>query len=218
MGNDIFRSELIKLRSLIDLIELYDAMSEDSSEKNLRKVDSMYLFGVTSDNENSTFISARKLLDKGLTERVLIDNMPPQNGFSGFSEWSKKLSELYGIHPQGLDIDTSKGYNTLTEAESLVRYSSKENLNSLYLITPPFHLLRAFMTTSSVAIREDPGVNFFAYGGAEQDWNQVMEYHLWVTSRRIDSIKSEIERIKKYQAKGDIESTKKIMDYIVHRK
>ncbi|MEK6898382.1 MAG: hypothetical protein AABX28_03435 [Nanoarchaeota archaeon] len=219
MQENVLRNELIRLRSLADLVDIYDLIRVDSNEERLRGVDGIYLFGETSDNEEASFISARKLLDKGLTKCVLIDDMPEQNGFPGFSPWSERLLNDYGISPQALEIDTSKGYHTLAEAESLVRYFSKENLNSSYIVASQFHLLRAFMTSSSVVIRENPELNFFACPGAEQDWNEVVMHSQGTTfGRRIDLIRGEVERIQKYTIKGDIESTKRILDYMVNRK
>ena len=219
MPENVLRNELIKLRSIVDLVEFHDLIVEDSREEKLRKMDGIYILGETSDNEDASFVSTRKLLDKGLTEKVLIDNMPEQNGFPGFSAWSERLSRNYQIFPQGLEIDTRKGYHTLAEAESLVRHSSKENLKFLYLVAPQFHLIRAFMVASSVAIRENPELNLFAYPGAEQDWNEVVLHSQGIVrGKRLDLVKGEVERIQRYMSKGDIESTKRVIDYMINRK
>ncbi|MBI4116732.1 hypothetical protein HY449_03225 [Candidatus Pacearchaeota archaeon] len=216
---DVFRNEIKKLSSSEILVSLYDLIIQDSLEKNLRKVDGLYPFAETSDNEESSFLSSRRLLDKGLAKRVFIIDAPNKNGFPGFDSWSDKLLKKYGISALPVDFSYSGEFNTLTEAEALIRYSIKNNLKSLYILAPRFHLLRAFMTASSVVIRENPEMNLFAYSGAEQDWNQtVIHSQGIVKGKRIDLIAGEMERIKKYQLMGDLESTEKIIEYILHRK
>ncbi|MBI2043036.1 hypothetical protein HYT25_01470 [Candidatus Pacearchaeota archaeon] len=220
--SDTLRNELVKLRSIVDLVEFYDLMREDSREEKLRKMNDLYLFGETSDNEEANFLSARKLLDKGLTECVFASSAPKGNGYPGFDSWSNNLKIKYNITLLPIDFSDNIGINTLNESEALVkyiRYSSKNDLSLLYLIAPQFHLLRAFMTASSVVIRENPDINFFAYPGEEQDWDKVVRHSQGTTiGRRIDLVKGEVERIQKYTSKGDIESITRIIDYMAHRK
>ncbi len=220
MVKDIFRNEIERMGVPPILISLYDLMVEDRLEDRLRNVDSLYIFGQTRDNEDACFESSRKLLDTVQIKEVLVDNLPGQNGYPGFSMWAEKLSKKYGITPNPLEIiEEGRGYNTLIESESLVRHSNKNNLKSFYLIAPRFHLIRAFMTASSVAIRENPEINFFAYPGAEQDWNQTVTHSQGILKgKRTDLIRGEIERIRKYQGKGDIEPTAKIIDYMSNRR
>ena len=219
MPEDIFRRELTRLNSLSDLIEIYDSVVRDSSEERLRKVDGTYLFGETSDNEKACFLSARNLFDRGLTKTVLIDNLPERNGFPGFSRWEKILSEEYGVIPKGMEINVAAGYNTLTEAESLVKYCSSENLSSFCIVAPQLHILRAFMTASSVAIRENPEINFFAFFGIEQNWEANVRHSQGTTvGKRKDLMGGEIGRIQIYTQKGDIEPAKRVLDYMAKRK
>jgi len=75
------------------------------------------------------------------------------------------------------------------------------------------------MTASSIAIRENPEINFFAFFGIEQNWEANVRHSQGTTvGKRKDLIGGEIGRIQIYTKKGDIEPAKRILDYMAKRK
>lgn len=206
-----------KYAGLDRLVDVYDKITQEAGRINLRKFDGIYLFAETNDNEDAAFLSAKNLLEREVcnSDNVLVINGLEANGFPGFKKWQAQLIRDYGIVALPIDIPNPSGVNTLSESECVVRYTKEHTFSSILSIAPQFHLLRAFMTLASVTIREYPGLSVFPYPGADQDWNQVVSHSQGkVRSRRMDLVKGEIERIKRYQSIGDLEPTEKIIEYI----
>lgn len=208
---------------LTGLVEIHDAISQDSDP--IQKVNGIYLFGQTKDNQEAVFQSARELLDRGIDAPVYVLNGPDpedkrfkKSGFPGFAKWSGELKTGYGIDALPLEPFDMNNLNTLSEAQALARLSKESGLDSWYVVAVQFHILRAFIGSASVAIKERPAMNVFAYSGAEQDWNETVVHSQGVVrGTRKDLIGGEMERIQRYTAKGDLEPAERVLEYIAQR-
>ena len=200
---------------LIELLirVLYDPLPEAPTE-------GAYLFGQTVDNEQSVFATAVDLINRHQARRLLIPDSSPRCGYPGFRAWHQALVGL-GLGETtitGIPTASYPTLNTLIEAVAVVRYARQENITSIFVAAPPFHQLRAFMTTVSVALQEFPELQIYNRVGMALPWPETV-FHSQGTleCRRSDLIHSELERIERYQAKGDLASTAEILDYLNQR-
>jgi hypothetical protein len=74
------------------------------------------------------------------------------------------------------------------------------------------------MTTVSVALREFPELRVYNRVGMALPWHETV-FHSQGTlaCTRSDLIHRELERIERYQAKGDLASTAEVFDYLTQR-
>jgi len=221
----IVRDEIKKHQgSLTDLVKIYDLISSDCDP--LRNVEAVYLFGQTRDNEQSVFQSAREIRDRGLKVPVFVLDGPDPNdarfkrsGFPGYEQWAKKLKSNFGLETVPLEPLDKNNLNTYTEAQALVRTSKEGGPKSWYIVVAPFHMLRAFISAASVAIKKEPSLKIFAYSGAEQDWDEkvVHSQGVLIDTRR-NLIKHELKKIKIYSTLGYLlKRPKKILEYLSRR-
>ena len=99
-----------------------------------------------------------------------------------------------------------------------MNYAVKQKLRSLYVVSSPFHQLRAFMTLVTVALRDYPDLQIFSYTGNSLPWlDKTVHSQGTLSGTRKDIIKAEFERIEKYKQMGDLSSETEILDYLNKR-
>lgn len=184
------------------------------------RTDGAYLFAQTEDNEASVFDAACHLLNTDSTSRILIPETDPQGGYPGYSAWQLALLQR-GIAAeciQGVPTGHPDRLHTLIEAEACIHAAQRHGLRSLQVIAAPFHQLRAFMTMVTVAVREQADLGLYSYPGVAQPWHeQVVHSQGTLTATRQDLILSELERIDRYQRKGDLGSYELVLTYLNQR-
>jgi hypothetical protein len=200
---------------LIELLirALYDPLPEVP-------VDGAYLFGQTVDNEQSVFATAVDLVSQHQTRQLLIPDSVPRCGYPGFRAWQQALIGL-GLRDTTITGISTASYptlNTLIEATAVVGYAKQKSISSIFVVSPPFHQLRAFMTTVSVALQEFPELQIYNRVGIALPWHETV-FHSQGTLEctRSDLIHSELERIERYQAKGDLAAAEAVLEYINRR-
>jgi hypothetical protein len=89
------------------------------------------------------------------------------SGYPGGAQCRDKLRAsglpvemIHGVPPGEIS-----SINTLIESEALVRYCKQKRYGSVYVFSPPFHQLRAFMTLVTVALREHPQLSIYSHPG-----------------------------------------------------
>ena len=182
--------------------------------------DGAYLFTQTQDNQDSVLLSSRYLLNKSFVRKILILNTNAKSGYPGIDTWKHRLVKLGVSHDciQGVNIEDTMTLNTLIEAEALIRFAKSRGYRSMHIIATPFHQLRAFMTTVTVALREYPMVKLYSKVGDSLPWREeVVHSQGTVKGTRASLIESELERINKYQQKGDLASVEAVLDYLNNR-
>ena len=115
----------------------------------------IYVFIETEDNWGSSFKAASKLIKRDAATEVF--SVYPKNwaGSPGFEKWKSRLERFVGFaRVRHISLDNPKGVNTLSESNALVKFAHETGRYSFYLVAPPFHMLRTFMTAASVAIRQ----------------------------------------------------------------
>ena len=182
--------------------------------------DGAYLFGQTADNEESVFAAAGQLLTAMHTRRVLLPHTAPMSGYPGFKAWQLALQEqgIGNLQIEGVTGITSPILHTLIEAEALVRFAKARGYGSLYVVAPPFHQPRAFMTAVTAALREYPDLQLYSYPGAALPWQAEVAHSQGQTrGTRSELIAGELERIRKYHAQGDLASVEDVLEYLNKR-
>lgn len=179
-----------------------------------------YLFAQTTDNQSSVLERGAALLKEGETELLLIGGSEPRSGYPGFDAWRAELLRL-GVPDEkiaGVDTGTFDSLNTLTEALAAVRYCKAAALPTLTVVAAPFHQLRTFMTAVTALSREYPELRVFSTPGKAQPWYEPVAHSQGaLTGCREGFIQTELERIERYQSKGDLVSIGTVLDYLRRR-
>ncbi len=182
--------------------------------------DGAYLFGQTEDNQESVFAAAGQLLTAMLTRRVLLPHTEPMSGYPGFKAWQLALQcqGIGNLQIEGVTGITSAMLHTLIEAEALVRFAKSRGYRSLYVVAPPFHQPRAFMTAVTVALREYPDLQLYSFPGEALPWQtEVVHSQGKTRGARSELIHDELERIRKYHEMGDLASVEAVLNYLNNR-
>jgi hypothetical protein len=201
-----------------DTIELLTRVLCDLQPKN--PTNGAYLYCQTKSNQQSIFQAAYFLLNNTLTYRILILNTKAKSGYPGFTEWKKQLHQL-GLSEEKIEGVLNKEtsmLNTLIESEAIIRFARQHSYHSLFVVAPPFQQLRAFMTAVTVAIKEYPELLIYSYPGVAMPWQEeVIHSQGTLKAKRRDLIQEELERIAKYQSKGDLASPEQVLSYLNKR-
>lgn len=179
-----------------------------------------YLFGQTVDNQHSVLTRAQRLLTKGATRRILFCGAAPGAGYPGFERWRSLVLES-GVPPHCVGVvpfDSSAVLNTYTEAEAVVHHCRMHNYQSLSVIAAPFHQLRAFSTAITLALRHHPQLKLFSVVGDPLPWDETVTHSQGtLKAAREQLIASEVQRIDRYQRKGDLAATSDLLAYLRSR-
>jgi len=178
-----------------------------------------YLYCQTESNYESTFQSAKSLLNSLLISKIFILQIEAKSGYTGYDNWKRQLN-LLGISQdqiEGVDLKSSM-LNTLTESEALVQFAKQRSFGSIFVIAPPFHQLRVFMTAVTVAQNVYPKLKIYSFPGMAMPWDEdVLHSQGVLKAKRHQLIQTELERITKYQNKGDLASTESVLNYLNNR-
>jgi len=220
--SDILSSEVekqAKKLGLENLVEVYDAIK---FRNNPPEQDAIYLFGQTKDNESSVFERAVMLFEHEVSDKILIINAEKANGFPGYAEWHERLGKrMPGQNIYPVPIENPKAVNTLSESVELIKYATSKGHYALGIVAAQFHMLRAFMTAASEAIRQNPGIKLHPFCGTELPWDEHVAHSqgtLYGTRRKL--VEEELIRINKYQNDGtsskkpSIKPVKEILEYL----
>ena len=74
------------------------------------------------------------------------------------------------------------------------------------------------MTAVTVTLREYPELLIYSYPGEAMPWQEeVVHSQGTLKAKRRDLIQEELERIEKYQSKGDLASPEQVLSYLNKR-
>jgi hypothetical protein len=182
-------------------------------------IDGAYLYAQTTANSDSVIQSGADVWHRGEAACLLVIEATAGKGYDGFKVWKKRLSEL--SVPESCIKKISLGdreHNTLTEALALVQHARQNAFKAIYIIAPPFHLPRAFMTTVRAASHILPPLQIYSIVGATEPWNESVVHSQGILrARRYELIGEELLRIDRYQHKKNISSFAETKDYLDRR-
>lgn len=187
-----------------------------------------YLFGQTKFNQNSV-LDAAAMLYKERRGNISIGIMgggplfPPSGKlpmWEGYDAWEKELRlrvvrlrldpgiSIFSVEP----LPKS---NTLTEAYGIVRLAKEMGWPSIYIIAPPFHQVRCFISTMTAALAEYPELKIYNKVGDTLDWDEKGVHSQGVlTGARKDFIDSEWDRVEQYM---NLVSPEEALKYLENR-
>lgn len=185
------------------------------------KVDGLFLFSQTTDNEAAVLESGVALYHLGIVNRLLIMDCPAMNGFPGIKQWRSHITN-HGVPDNAVENveNIEKGnLHTLIEARSLVHHAIKNDYKRIILMSSAFHQVRCFLTSVTALKIVGGYLAFYSQPGKPLDWNQTVVHSQGnLTKSRKDLIYTEFERIEKYQAQGDLLSCQAGIEYLDQRK
>ncbi len=218
---DVFLEQLKKKEPELGLTGLADLYKKIMNDYRPPFAKGIYVFIETEDNWASSFRAASDLIKKDAATEVFSVYHDKLKGSPGYGKWKDKLERFVGVaRVKYITIDNPGEVNTLTESIALIKFAHETKRDSLYLIAPPFHLLRVYMTAASVAIKRGSDISLFAYPGVPQNFNQVVTHSQGEAKGTRAQIfeKEELPRIKKYSNQNDILPIRSIMDYMEKRR
>lgn len=160
----------------------------------------------------SNGVNYNNITDKKL---CILNNKHAMSGISSCDDISSVYMS-YNFEVETIPYDASlNSINTRTESEALVDWISENNIQHIAICAPPYHTLRAFMTSVSVCIERGLNIKIYTINGMVDDWNDITITHNGDTKTSFNNaIELELERIQKYTEKGDICDCGKIWNYI----
>lgn len=182
--------------------------------------DGAFLSCQTKDNQESVLRAAQHILDDKKTRKILFMSTSAMCGYPGFDSWKHALNK-FGVRDEyieGIRDDSTPSLNTLIETEAMVRHAKLNRFESIIIISSPFQQIRSFMTAVTVVLREYHSLRVYSYPGIPLPWsNSALHSQGSLKKTRISLIKSELDRIEKYNIKGDLDSVEDVLGYLNSR-
>jgi len=180
-------------------------------------VDAAYLFAQTEPNQDSVFVVARELLERGAVGKILISDCQAKCGYIGATAYRQAMVEA-GIPEDAIeDVPTepTEILHTLIESEALVRHARAKGYRRLIVISAPFHQERAFMTAVTAALADYPDLKLFSRPGRAQPWDEVVTHSQGILEgTRAEMVVPEQQRIEKYTAQNDLAERARVLEYL----
>ncbi|GHA54898.1 YdcF family protein [Pontibacter akesuensis] len=182
--------------------------------------DAVFLFGQTEDNQRSVFATAKKLLEQGQAKKVMFLNSEPKSGYPGFESWQQELTKI-GIKPEQIEAVPSPEteiLHTRIEACAMAKHAIAQAYKTVIVVASPFQQPRAFMAAVTAAFAHYPSLRLHSQAGEPLPWCQEANHSQGkVEDTRAGLIAGEIERIHKYNQKGDLAYAEEVLEYL-HRR
>jgi hypothetical protein len=182
--------------------------------------DAVFLFSQTDDNQYSVLSAAHQLLKDQLIKKVLISDSDPKSGYPGYVAWENELCGMGvpKVSILGIDLRGVDSLNTLVEANAMMQHAKQHQYTDIYVTASPFHQLRAFMTSVTAAQKYYPQINLYSYNGTPLPWlDRVVHSQGETQGPRRELIGGELDRIRKYQHKGDLATDADVLSYLDKR-
>ncbi len=185
-----------------------------------QSADALFLFGQTVDNQESVFARAHQLLQRRLARKIMIMHTDALCGYPGFESWRRALIG-YGIEDiliEGVSCLETTSLNTLIEARAMVRHAKRRGYTTVIVCASPFQQPRAFMTSVTATMNDYPGLRIYSQPGLTLAWHEKVTHSQGhAAGTRAELILGDLERIQRYQNKGDLASVEKVLDYLNKR-
>lgn len=187
--------------------------------------DMVYLVGQTKGNQESVLAAARGF--PGVPVGFIGHDGTESSGFPGGSAWRKELQlkDLRRLFDPSLlvpilgsftaDADGVLRGHTRTEMQALIDHAIGTKLKKIIIVAPRFHMPRAYMTAVTVLLeKRHPEISIYAKNADDLPWlEKTVHSQGSETGRRIDFIKTEAQRIERYQKLDHLASIEEVEAY-----
>lgn len=185
-----------------------------------KTIDAVYLYSQTEDNQSSVLSAAHQLMSESRIRKIFMADSGPKSGYPGYAAWEKALLDM-GVPEasiMGVDLWDTESLNTLIEANAMIQHAKQHHFADIYVVASPFHQLRAFMTSITAAQNHYPEINIYSYNGDSLPWLEHVAHSQGETlGPRRELIGGELDRIIKYQQKGDLAMDTDVLHYLNNR-
>jgi hypothetical protein len=182
------------------------------------RVDAVYLFGETVDNELSVIDAGGSLWHSGHVHAVAICGMEAKSGYPGFTSWQSQLQERGVGTILGVNVPQQPAVHTLDEAKALIRHAKEEGWKTLYITAEPFHQVRAFVSVVTALAGDYARLRIYNHVGRVLNWNEDVVHSQGVLrGKRSRLIRTEASNTDRYQRKGDLVSYEEALAYLNRR-
>lgn len=194
----------LSAEELQDFFLLAPRVFADYRDPKRGKFSLVYSFSETTDNEDSNFIKVMELFRAGATDAIGICKGSTECGYAGYEHSVGRLMH-YGLDEIRdmafiASVRVLGNVNTGSEAEALMRQTFFLR-GDVGIVAPPFHLMRAFMTTVSAMYRLDKKFRVYPIVGAPLPWfDKVRHSQGTLVNTRAGLLGNELERLEKYRA------------------
>ncbi len=188
--------------------------------------DAAYLVGETKDNAWSVFAEGVELLRKCFVPKIALQKGGNGFGYCGYN-YSVECLKSHGVLEREMEdieyrfVFGDRIINTLTELITVVRFAKVKGWRRIYLVAPPFHQLRSFITAVTAVDHEYPRLKIYNRVGGPLPWNQKVVHSQGVlTGTRLEILAIEIANIQKYQKDGKpypLVSVERTLEYLEER-
>lgn len=173
--------------SFVDLFRLATLVQNDVEPKEI--ANGVYLFGHTKQCEEPILQTGAKLTRERKAQWLLACKLAPgypHNGpadnptYRDFDAWREELDHLEvplifvrsieSPRPSSPDEKFPVSH-TGTEAERLVLFAKERRWKSIFVVSHPMHMLRAFTQTVGFVLKEYPTLRVYAKTAAPKSWH-----------------------------------------------
>src|SRR3989344_5254741 len=201
-----------KLRELY-----YRVMAEGA--RPLPPADLMYLVGETRSNQASVLDRAKEF-----SGPIGIIGYPDTEhfGYPGSNVWVSELIErdvsserIALITGSFVEVNDKQIIHTLSEMRALARYAKAQQIRSVIVIAPRFHLLRAFMAGVLAVLEHYPELRLYPALGTPLDWSEASSHSQGtLPGIRADFLVEEKMRIYAYHEQGNLPNPEDVLVYL----
>ena len=184
-----------------------------------------YVFSETVSNQDSGFMRAVELAKSREIQSVGLAEGALGHGYEGFDHSVQRLRQLgWNDEVPIVKIDVGGNVNTRSEADMLVDYvrglAGGRRPSDVCIIAPPFHLVRAFITTITPVVRNSIPLRAYAVPGVPLPWTAIAAHSQGTTAdTRCNLLKSELTLLETYRAAqyGSMLNAEEIENYLTWR-
>lgn len=147
----------------------------------------------------------------------------PRVAYPGKSLWMDRLVCTLGVDKDRILysphlIPGEHGFNTKTEAQAFLATSVERGFKTAVVLTQPHQIVRAMLGVVKTINQKGLSVDVWCMSPEPTDWNKRVQGSQGMARKpRVEHIPDEINRILKYQAKGDIASFDELFAYLARR-
>ncbi len=191
-----------------------------------------YLFAHTPENSKSILRAGVRIIRDRRARRLGICATGADQrdeSYDGFERWRDELcsmglqrSQIVPVQPlyDPRVIGRGSVANTLTESRGFIRYLRANHLRRAYVVAPPFHQRRAFITAVTALIQTPYFARIYNYPGDVQSFDEIVRHGQGETRMvvtRYQHSLAEMVRIWNYRQQGNLVSLREVFAYLRNR-
>lgn len=189
------------LESITEALQLQARILADTHPP--KKIDALFVYGQTQDNEPSILSTAAQEADKA-DWVVYSYGGKLTTGMDWNPDYDEKLIARGIPAKKILRTDLSEGLaHTHTEAIAFVHMAKKKGWETVRVISPAFHILRAFAETVTATVLLYPSLKVYSKVGTPLPWTETVLHSQFIEKgKRCDLVASEYQKCERYHGKN----------------